>query len=220
MGEKIIIIDYGSGNLHSAQKTFAYVIDQKGHDAKAEISNRAEDILTADRVVLPGQGAFADCMDGLEAIPGMRDALEERVIKGGIPFFGICVGMQLMASRGHEHGVHDGLGWIAGDVVPLEPDDPALKVPHMGWNEVYSKSGHFMLQGITEKSRQNRPHFYFVHSYMVKCKNSDHVLATTEYGEDVTAIIGRDNLIGAQCHVENSQQDGLDLIDRFLHWKP
>ena len=220
MSENIVIIDYGSGNLHSAQKTFAYVIEQKGFDAKAVISARAEDILSADRVVLPGQGAFADCMAGLEAIPGMHDALEERVIKGAIPFFGICVGMQLMASRGLEHGEHGGLGWIPGDVVPLKPSDPTLKIPHMGWNNVMSESDHFMLQGITEKSRQNPTHFYFVHSFMVQCKDPSHMLAYTDYGGKVTALIGRDNLIGAQCHVENSQQDGLDLIERFLRWTP
>lgn len=220
MSEKIVIIDYGSGNLHSAHKTFAHVADQSELSADISISADPQDILRADRIVLPGQGAFADCMNGLTNITGMHEALKERVIQGGAPFFGICVGMQLMASRGLEHGAHDGLGWIAGDVVPLRPENSSLKVPHMGWNEVTSESDHFMLRGITEKSRQNPAHFYFVHSFMVECKDPDHVLAQADYGGPVTAIIGRDNLIGAQCHVENSQQDGLDLIGRFLRWKP
>ncbi len=220
MTENIIIIDYGSGNLRSAEKAFAHVISEKDLDAQVRVSGHAEDILAADRIILPGQGAFADCITNLRAVDGMTQALEERVLKGGVPFLGICVGMQLLVSEGLEHGHHEGLGWIDGQCVPLELSDPALKIPHMGWNEVHSNSAHFMLQGITEKTGNSPPHFYFVHSFMVECKDQDHILAQAEYGGNVTAIIGRANMIGVQFHPEKSQAAGLDLIERFLKWTP
>lgn len=223
MTENIIIIDYGSGNLRSAEKAFAHVIQDQGLNAAARISPHAEDVLKADRIVLPGQGAFGDCMQGLENTPGMREALEKRVLKDGVPFFGICVGMQLLVAQGLEHGVHEGLGWIEGQCVPLVPKDVELKIPHMGWNIVQSTQAgeaHFMLQGITKSSGNLPPHFYFVHSFMVECKDKDHVLGYADYGGEVSAIIGRDNIFGTQFHPEKSQKAGLKLIENFLRWRP
>jgi glutamine amidotransferase len=223
MTQTIAIIDYGSGNLRSAAKSFEHVIATEGIDARVAISGRAADIAAADRVVLPGQGAFGDCIAGLRAVPGMVDALEQTVREKGRPFFGICVGMQLLATRGLEHGVHEGLGWIPGDVIKMTPADPALKIPHMGWNTVRctdSGAAHPVLQSITESSAQEGIHFYFVHSFMVQSDKTDMLLATSQYGGPINAIIGRDNIIGTQFHVEKSQQAGLTLIRDFLNWKP
>ncbi len=170
----------------------------------------------ADHVVLPGVGAFADCMRGLNDVPGMQEALKEAVLGRGVPFLGICVGMQLMAERGFEHGLAQGLGWIPGDVVPLAPTDAALKVPHMGWNNLVMLRGdHPVLAGLPESM-----HGYFVHSYQLQCADPGHRLATVDYGGDVTAVIGRDNLIGTQFHPEKSQAAGLHLIANFLGWRP
>ena len=165
--------------------------------------------------MLPGVGAFADCMAGLDALPGMRAALDREVVKGGKPFLGICVGMQLMAERGFEHGSHGGLGWLAGDVVALEPDDPALKVPHMGWNELEIERKHPVLDGI-----EDGDHAYFVHGYQLRCADHGYCVARTEYGGAVTAVVGRDNMIGTQFHPEKSQAVGLKLIANFLKWRP
>lgn len=223
MTQTIAIIDYGSGNLRSAAKAFEHVVTDDGLSARVIITNKADDVAAADRIVLPGQGAFGDCIGGLKAVPGMVEALEQAVIKKGRPFFGICVGMQLLATRGLEHGTHDGLGWIPGDVVKMAPANDSFKIPHMGWNNVRcTKTGesHPVLRSITENSAAGGPHFYFVHSFMVESKNTDMILAAADYGGPVNAIIGRDNIIGTQFHPEKSQESGLALIRGFLHWKP
>lgn len=220
--ENLIIIDYGSGNLHSAMKSFERVISNDHPDVRVEISDKPEEVAKADRIVLPGQGAFRDCMENLKNTDGMIEAMEEAVLKNGTPFLGICVGMQLLATHGMEHGKTAGLNWIEGGVIPIEPKDPSLKVPHMGWNDLSylpkrdeKDSHHFVL-----RSTENSENFYFVHSFMVQCKNHKHVLATTEYGEKIPAIIGRDNIIGMQFHPEKSHNAGLRLLSRFLKWKP
>jgi glutamine amidotransferase len=225
MTHTIAIIDYGSGNLASARKAFEHVIADHHLDMQVIISSKADDIAAADRLVLPGQGAFGDCMNGLSSVDGMIDAMSESVLKNGTPFFGICVGMQLLATRGLEHGAHAGLDWISGEVVPIVPSDPALKIPHMGWNTVRcTNSGaqdncHPVLQGIINNDK-SETHFYFVHSFMMQCYEARHVLAACDYGGPITAIVGRDNIIGVQFHPEKSQQAGLDLIAGFLTWKP
>lgn len=219
--EKITIIDYGSGNLRSAQKSFEHVIAQEGLDMDVIVSGDPEDVLSAERVVLPGQGAFGDCMNGLSNIPGMLQALDEAVQQKGRPFFGICVGMQLLATRGLEHGVHAGLNWIPGEVVPLHVSSPDLKIPHMGWNILELKGNteqdntHFVL-----RSANSSKHYYFVHSFMFESEYGHHVLATVPYGGNVTAVVGKDNMIGVQFHPEKSQNAGLQLISDFLHWRP
>lgn len=223
MNQTIAIIDYGSGNLRSAAKAFEHVIAAQGSGARVIVTDKADDVAQADRIVLPGQGAFGDCIGGLRAVPGMVDALEDAVLKKGRPFFGICVGMQLLATRGLEFGEHQGLGWIPGDVVKMTPTDKALKIPHMGWNNVRctnAGAAHPVLQSITNNSAGDGQHFYFVHSFMVESKNSEMIYATGDYGGPVNAIIGRDNIIGTQFHPEKSQQAGLALIDGFLKWKP
>ncbi|MFK7791038.1 MAG: imidazole glycerol phosphate synthase subunit HisH [Devosiaceae bacterium] len=218
MSESIAIIDYGSGNLRSASKAFERVAREQGLAAEVLVTNDANIVRRADRVVLPGVGAFADCAAGLDAVTGMHDALLHAVMQRGVPFLGICVGMQLMASRGLEHGITAGFDWIAGDVVAIEPNDPSLKIPHMGWNVLETSSTHPILSGI--KTGENGLHAYFVHSYHLKAANQDDVLATADYGGPVTAIVGRDNIIGTQFHPEKSQALGLALIGNFLTWKP
>lgn len=223
MSQTIAIIDYGSGNLRSAAKAFEHVIATENLPMNVIVTGKAADVAAADRIVLPGQGAFADCMHGLENVPGMVPALEDAVLDRGRPFFGICVGMQLLATRGLEYGTHAGLDWIAGDVVKMAPKDPALKIPHMGWNTVRateSGASHPVLRSITESRDTEGVHFYFVHSFMVESKNTDMMLATGDYGGPVNAIIGRDNIIGTQFHPEKSQEAGLNLIRDFLLWKP
>ncbi len=220
--ETVVIIDYGSGNLRSAAKAFERVVQNESRDLEVVVSNKAEDLQKATRIVLPGQGAFGDCMRGLSEIPGMIETLKQRVRKEGAPFLGICVGMQLMATRGLEHGAHAGLNWIEGEVVPLHPEEPSLKIPHMGWNDLAFPSAslqqdnrHFVLRNISSSDN-----FYFVHSFVFKCKHTHHVLALTDYGGFQNAIIGRDNMIGVQFHPEKSQNAGLRLIANFLDWKP
>ena len=212
---KTVIIDYGSGNLRSAAKAFERSSREAGLDMAIEVSSHPEDVAAADRIVLPGVGAFRACKNGLLAVEGMVEALEEAVIKKARPFFGICVGMQLMASRGIEHGTTEGLGWIAGDVVKLTPDDPELKIPHMGWNELQINTAHPLFDGI-----ESGCHAYFVHSYHLAAREPAHILATVDYGGPVTAIVGRDNMIGTQFHPEKSQETGLRLIANFLRWNP
>ena len=173
------------------------------------------EVAKADRIVLPGVGAFADCRAGLYGVGGMVDTLQREVIERGKPFLGICVGMQLMATRGVEYGVHAGLDWIAGDVVRIEPADKALKIPHMGWNQLLDLRPHPLLDGIAADD-----HAYFVHSFHLKATKPETVLATTEYGGRLTAMVGRDNLAGTQFHPEKSQVTGLRLIGNFLRWKP
>jgi glutamine amidotransferase len=213
-----VIIDYGSGNLHSAAKAFERAAHEGGFDTRILVSSRPEDVLAADRIVLPGVGAFADCRRGLSSIDGMDAALREAVFAKAKPFLGICVGMQLLAGRGLEHGVTEGLGWIAGEVAPIAPKNPALKIPHMGWNSLNPKTAHPILEGIP--TGETGLHAYFVHSYHFLTENPAHVLATTDYGQDLTAIIGRDTIVGVQFHPEKSQALGLRLISNFLRWRP
>jgi glutamine amidotransferase len=216
--QRVVIIDYGSGNLHSAAKAFERASREAGASSKIIVSARAEDVRAADRVVLPGVGAFADCKRGLEAVPGMREALEEQVHGRGRPFLGICVGMQLLASRGLEHGVTDGLGWIDGEVRAIRPNDPALKIPHMGWNTLDVGTPHPLLEDIPTGT--NGLHAYFVHSYHFVPKDHGVVAAETDYGGPVTALVAKGNIAGTQFHPEKSQTLGLALITNFLKWKP
>ena len=214
--ETIAIVDYGSGNLRSAAKAFERAARDAGLRAAIKVTADADEVRRADRIVLPGQGAFGDCMKGLSAVEGMREALEDAVLQRRRPFFGICVGMQLMADTGVEHGIHAGLGWIPGEVVPLRPNDDTLKIPQMGWNDlVLNAPEHPVLAGITTGA-----HAYFTHSYRFACANPAHELASVTYGGAVTAIIGRDNMIGTQFHPEKSQDTGLALVSAFLAWKP
>ncbi|HQF30816.1 MAG TPA: imidazole glycerol phosphate synthase subunit HisH, partial [Hyphomicrobiales bacterium] len=205
----VAIIDYGSGNLRSAAKAFERTARESGAGEVILTTDPAA-VAAADRIVLPGVGAFADCRAGLLAVDGMVEALTEAVIARGRPFLGICVGMQLMASRGLEHGVSEGFGWIAGDVVRIEPTDPTLKVPHMGWNTLDVVNSHALLDGI--ETGPEGLHAYFVHSYHLKATNRAEVVAETNYGGPVTAFVGRDNLAGTQFHPEKSQKLGLRLI--------
>lgn len=212
----VALVDYGSGNLRSAAKAFERAIREAGSGETVAVTADPEAVRRADRVVLPGVGAFADCKRGLLALPGMVEALDEAVIAGGRPFLGICVGMQLMAEVGREHETCDGLGWIGGEVVALAPSDPALKIPHMGWNELeIAAAEHPLLAGIEAGA-----HAYFVHSYAMRCADPAHVLAAVDYGGPVAAVIGRDNMAGTQFHPEKSQRMGLRLIANFLGWKP
>ncbi|MEZ5841680.1 MAG: imidazole glycerol phosphate synthase subunit HisH [Hyphomicrobiales bacterium] len=213
----VAIIDYGSGNLRSAAKAFERAARETGAGEVIVTADPAV-VAGADRIVLPGVGAFADCRAGLFAVDGMVDALFEAVTARGRPFLGICVGMQLMASRGLEHGVTEGFGWIAGDVVRIEPDDASLKVPHMGWNTLDVVNDHALLEGI--ETGANGLHAYFVHSYHLKPTNRSDVIAETSYGGAVTAFVGRDNIAGTQFHPEKSQKLGLRLIANFLRWNP
>lgn len=216
--QRVAIIDYGSGNLHSAAKAFERAAREGSASATILVTNRPEDVRSADRVVLPGVGAFADCKRGLEAIAGMREALEESVGVKGRPFLGICVGMQLMATRGLEFEVTEGLGWIPGEVRAIVPVDPALKIPHMGWNTLDVVNPHPLLEGI--ETGPNGLHAYFVHSYHFVPADRAVVVAETQYGGAVTAMIARDNLAGTQFHPEKSQTLGLRLIANFLAWQP
>ena len=216
--QRVVIIDYGSGNLHSAAKAFERAAQESAANAEIVVSARAEDVRTADRVVLPGVGAFADCKRGLEAVPGMRDALEDAVQGRGRPFLGICVGMQLLATRGLEFEVTDGLGWMAGGARAIEPADPTLKIPHMGWNTLDVKSDHALLAGIP--TGPGGLHAYFVHSYHFVPKDRAVVVAETDYGGPVTAIIAKGNVAGTQFHPEKSQTLGLAFIANFLKWTP
>jgi glutamine amidotransferase len=212
------IVDYGSGNLHSAAKAFERAARDTGLNEAIVVTNDPAVVAHADRIVLPGVGAFADCRRGLDSVPGMIDALEDSVMKRGKPFFGICVGMQLMAERGREYEVTKGLGWIKGEVDRIAPADPALKIPHMGWNTLDTRKTHPLLAGI--RTGQDGLHAYFVHSYQLKVDNKADLVAEAEYGGPVTAIVGRDNIVGTQFHPEKSQKLGLALIANFLKWKP
>ena len=214
----VAIVDYGSGNLHSAAKAFERAARESGHDQPILVTSSPDDVAKADRIVLPGVGAYADCKRGLVAVPGMIDALEEAVRKNGRPFFGICVGMQLLAERGLEYQVTPGLGWIAGEVDRIAPADPELKIPHMGWNTLDLKKMHPLLDEIP--LGPDGLHAYFVHSYQFKTANNDDLVAQTEYGGPLTAIVGRDNIVGTQFHPEKSQRLGLKLIANFLKWTP
>jgi glutamine amidotransferase len=215
---RVAIIDYGSGNLRSATKAFERAAREAGIDAVIDLTDKAETVAAADRVVLPGVGAYADCRRGLDAVAGMSEALVEAVETKARPFLGICVGMQLMSSRGLEKTVTNGFGWIAGDVVRMTPDDPNLKIPQIGWNTLDLQSRHPLFDGIP--TGPDGLHAYFVHSYHLAAANKDSVIATAAYGGPITAFVGRDNMAGAQFHPEKSQKLGLALIANFLRWKP
>jgi len=215
----VAIVDYGSGNLRSAAKAIERAARETGTDDRVLVTSSPREVAQADRIVLPGVGAFADCRAGLYGVTGMVDTLQRAVIEQGKPFLGICVGMQLMATRGVEYGIHAGLDWIAGDVVRIEPKGQSgnehLKIPHMGWNELVELKPHPLLAGIAPHD-----HAYFVHSFQLKARRAETVLAVTDYGGPVTAVVGRDNLVGTQFHPEKSQATGLKLIANFLRWKP
>lgn len=206
MAETIALIDYGAGNLRSVANAL--------HAAGARdvaVTADADVVRKADRILLPGVGAFAHCMSALSAIPGMVECLNEQVRDGGKPFLGICVGMQLMASQGEEHGLHDGLGWIAGTVKALQPTEPAARVPHMGWNDVVPTRPHPLTQAGEA---------YYLHSYHFAADSTDDVLATSNHGGPIVAAVGRANMVGVQFHPEKSQGFGLALLTRFLDWRP
>ena len=208
------LIDYGSGNIASAAKALARAAGDAG-DQEVIVTADPALVRKSDRIVLPGVGAFADCMRGLSAVPGMIDALNESVIRGGKPFLGICVGMQLMATAGREFGVHSGLDWIKGEVEPVKPADPDLKIPHMGWNEIELVREHPLFAGLEPGDNA-----YYVHSFEMKPGHRANLLATTNYGGAITAAIGRDNLVGTQFHPEKSQAVGLRILANFLNWTP
>ena len=208
------LIDYGSGNIASAAKALSRAAaETSGHEIV--VTADPDMVRQSERIILPGVGAFADCMRGLRAVPGMVEALNESVIRGGKPILGICVGMQLMATAGREFGIHEGLNWIGGEVLPMLPSDPLLKIPHMGWNEIELVQNHSLFAGLDANANA-----YFVHSFEMKPVNAAHLLATTNYGGAVTAAIGRDNIVGTQFHPEKSQAVGLKILGNFLNWKP
>jgi len=213
----VAIIDYGSGNLRSAEKAMARAVSDGGLDARILVTSDADTVRRAERIVLPGVGAFADCMRGLRAVDGMVEVLTDAVRRRGVPFLGICVGMQLMATRGLEHGVHEGLNWIAGDVVRMTPADAALKIPHMGWNTLRLLSDHAV---VSHLSNAAEPHAYFVHSYCLQAASRSDVIVESDYGGAFAAVVGRDNMIGTQFHPEKSQAVGLQLLQNFVRWRP
>jgi glutamine amidotransferase len=214
----VAIVDYGSGNLHSAAKAFERAARESGHDQPIVVTRDPDRVARADRVVLPGVGAFADCRRGLDAVTGMVEALNVAVRQKGRPFFGICVGMQLMAERGREYEVTPGLGWIAGEVDRIVSADPRLKIPHMGWNTLTELRHHAVLDGLATGAQGL--HAYFVHSYELKVAERVDLVAQAHYGGPVTAIVARDTMVGTQFHPEKSQRMGLALIANFLKWAP
>jgi glutamine amidotransferase len=214
----VAIVDYGSGNLHSAAKAFERAAREEGLAQPIVVTSDPEAVRRADRVVLPGVGAFADCRHGLDAVSGMVEALDESVRQRGRPFLGICVGMQLMAERGREYEVVEGLGWIPGEVDRITPADPNLKIPHMGWNTLNERRAHPLLEGIAVGPQGL--HAYFVHSFHLNVAERSDVVAEADYGGAVTAIVGRDTMVGTQFHPEKSQRLGLKLIANFLKWRP
>lgn len=209
MSRRVVIIDYGSGNLRSVAKAFEHVA--RGEDV-VSVSSNAASLAEATHVVLPGVGAFADCMNGLSSLPGMLSAMELQVRQGGKPFLGICVGMQMLFEEGQEHGRHKGLGWLKGSVVRINPADKGAKIPHMGWNELSMRGQHPILAGIGAGA-----HAYFVHSYHAACSQAQDVLATTHYGQELAAVVGQGQIVGTQFHPEKSQQTGLALLKNFLN---
>ena len=214
----VAIVDYGSGNLHSAAKAFERAGREAGLAADIAVTRDPDRVRSADRIVLPGVGAFADCRRGLDAVGGMVEALEESVRVRGRPFLGICVGMQLMAERGREYEVTQGLGWIPGEVDRIQPSDPDLKIPHMGWNTLHPRRAHPLLAGIALGAEGL--HGYFVHSYQLSPSHESDLVADADYGGPLTAVVARDSAAGTQFHPEKSQRLGLALIANFLKWKP
>src|SRR5690348_9795828 len=211
----VALIDYGSGNLRSAEKALARAAEERATNHEIVVTSDARIVADAERIVLPGVGAFADCMAGLSALSGMVETLKQCVLVQHKPFLGICVGMQLMARVGREFGDHAGLGWIEGEVVKLTPADPALKIPQMGWNELTLTGAHPLFAGLPA-----RAHAYFLHSYVMRPARNSDVYATTDYGGAVTAAVGHDNIVGMQFHPEKSQAVGLTLLGNFLNWRP
>lgn len=214
----VAIIDYGSGNLKSAAKAFERQAARLDARPQILVTSDPEIVRRADRIVLPGVGAFADCRAGLMAVPGMGEALEDRVIGAGVPFLGICVGMQLLADESREKGTHRGFGWIPGVVEVLSPSDPAFKIPHMGWNTLHIERPHPLFAGIADG--ESGLHAYFVHTYHLVPRDSATLVATADYAGPVTAAVARDNIFGTQFHPEKSQTLGLRLIANFLDWTP
>lgn len=208
------VLDYDSGNLHSAQKAFERMSREVG-GGDVIVTSDPDVVARADRIVLPGDGAFPACKRALDAVPGLADAMREAVEVKGRPFLGICVGMQMLATRGHEYELTDGFGWIEGEITRIEPADDALKVPHMGWNDLVIDHPHPVFEGISSGQ-----HTYFVHSYHMLVDNPAHRLAHVDYGGPVTAMVGRDTIVGMQFHPEKSQTVGLQMIGNFLRWRP
>lgn len=211
---RLLLIDYGSGNLHSAEKAFALMGRYAGV-ASVEVTADPDAVARADRIVLPGDGAFPACRAAFDARDGLREALDEAVGRRGVPFMGICVGMQMLADRGHEHAVTPGLGWIGGEIQAIAPEDASLKVPHMGWNDLTLRQAHPVLDGLATGD-----HAYFVHGWQFVPSDPATLLASVDYGGTVTAVVGRDNIVGTQFHPEKSQQVGLRIIRNFLDWRP
>jgi len=215
MSACVALIDYGSGNLRSAARALTRAAETSGTNHEVTITADPDRLAQAERIVLPGVGAFADCMRGLSAIPGMLAALEHSVLRRGVPFLGICVGMQLLADWGREHEDCRGLGWIPGEVVRITPLEPGLKIPHMGWNSLSILAPHKLFEGMADGTD-----VYFVHSYYLRPTTASQILATTEYGGSIPAVVGRDNIAGTQFHPEKSQAEGLVFLERFLNWRP
>jgi glutamine amidotransferase len=214
----IAVVDYGSGNLHSAAKALERAARESGANGHVVVTRDPDAVARADRIVLPGVGAFADCKRGLDAVPGMIEAMSEATHKKGRPFLGICVGMQLLAGQSREHGVTKGLGWLDGEVDRIAPSDPSLKIPHMGWNTLIERAAHPLLDGIPLGPRGL--HAYFVHSYQLAPARAEDLVADAEYGGPITAVVARGNVAGTQFHPEKSQKLGLALLANFLRWKP
>ena len=212
------IVDYGSGNLHSAAKAFERAAREAGIRIQIVVTRDPDEVRGAERIVLPGVGAFRDCRDGLKAVPGLWEALQEAVEKQAKPFLGICVGMQLMAERGLEHGATEGFGWIGGDVVRIEPQNASAKVPHMGWNTVEPVRTHALLDELALGA--GGLHAYFIHSYHLAPKLNRDVLARSDYFGAVTAMVAKANMVGTQFHPEKSQTLGFGLIANFMRWRP
>jgi glutamine amidotransferase len=218
MTETVAIIDYGSGNLRSAAKAFERSAKALERAPSIIVTDNASLVAKADRIVLPGVGAFADCKKGLEAVPDMIDTLNHEILQKAKPFFGICVGMQLMAKKGYEHGECEGLGWIDGEVVRITPNDLDLKIPHMGWNTLIEKQPHSLFKNI--KLGPEGKHAYFVHSYHMALNSKEYCVAESDYGGRMTACVASGTMFGTQFHPEKSQELGLRLIENFLRWKP
>ena len=216
--ETVAIIDYGSGNIRSAAKAFEHVIAENNLDFDVLVTDKASDVTSASHIVLPGQGAFQDCMRGLQNVEGMIGALEQAVLEDKKPFLGICVGMQLLATRGLEHGECAGLNWIEGEVAPIQPTDKSLKIPHMGWNSIEFTQG--CTHPVLKNQQKTDTHFYFVHSFMFESKHKENVLGIVDYDGAVTAIVAKANIIGVQFHPEKSQNSGMILLHDFLLWNP